>query len=112
MWTSKFTDRAAVEPAACGASAALSRASAERRKQVLSPSAERYDREEKFAHYRRAPSLAAYVLISQEEQRLEVFSRNDDGSWTLREARSGTVDLKAIGCRLAVNDVYRKPLGV
>jgi Uma2 family endonuclease len=80
--------------------------------EVLSPSTERYDREEKFAHYRRVPSLAAYVLISQEERRLEVFSRNDDGSWTLREARSGTVDLKAIGCRLSVDDVYRNPLGV
>jgi hypothetical protein len=52
------------------------------------------------------------VLISQEEPRLEVFSRNDDGSWTLREARSGAVDLKAIGCQLSVDDVYRNPLGV
>jgi Uma2 family endonuclease len=79
--------------------------------EVLSPSTERYDREEKFAHYRRVPSLASYVLISQEEHRLEVFSRNDDGSWTLREARSGAVDLPAIGCRLSVEDVYRNPLG-
>jgi len=34
-----------------------------------------------------------------------MFGRNDDGSWTLREARSGTVDLRAIGCRLSV-DVF------
>ncbi len=79
--------------------------------EVLSPSTQRYDREEKAAHYRRIRSLASYVLISQEEQRLEVFSRNDDGSWTLREARSGAVDLVAIGCRLSVEDVYRNPLG-
>lgn len=43
--------------------------------EVLSPSTERYDRDEKFAHYRRIPSLASYVLISQEERRLEVFSK-------------------------------------
>jgi Uma2 family endonuclease len=78
--------------------------------EVLSPSTQRYDREEKAAHYRRIRSLASYVLISQEEQRLEVFSRNDDESWTLREARSGAVDLAAIGCSLAVEDVYRNPL--
>jgi Uma2 family endonuclease len=78
--------------------------------EVLSPTTERYDREEKFANYRRIRSLASYVLISQEEQRLEVFSRNDDGSWTLREVRSGRVDLTAIGCGLSVEDVYRNPL--
>jgi Uma2 family endonuclease len=78
--------------------------------EVLSPSTQRYDREEKAAHYRRIPSLASYVPISQEEQRLEVFSRNPDGRWTLREARSGAVELSAIGCSLAVADVYRNPL--
>lgn len=78
--------------------------------EVLSPSTQRYDLEEKAAHYRRIPSLASYVLISQEEQRLEVFSRNPDDSWTLREARSGVVELQAIGCSLDVADVYRNPL--
>jgi len=79
--------------------------------EVLSPSTQRYDREEKAAHYRRIPSLQCYVLISQEERRLEAFTRNLDGSWTLREARSGPVDLRPIACTLAVEDVYRNPLG-
>ena len=78
--------------------------------EVLSPTTERYDREEKFANYRRIQSLASYVLISQEEQRLEVFSRNDDGTWTLREVRSGRIELPAIGCGLSIDDVYRNPL--
>ena len=78
--------------------------------EVLSPSTERYDRDEKFSHYRRIPSLASYVLISQEERRLEVFSRNADGSWTLRETRAGAAELPAIGCSLLVDDVYRDPL--
>ncbi len=78
--------------------------------EVLSPSTERYDRDEKFSHYRRIPSLASYVLISQEEQRLEVFSRNADGSWTLRETREGAAALDEIGCRLSVEAVYRNPL--
>jgi len=78
--------------------------------EVLSPTTQRYDREEKASHYRRIRSLESYVLISQEEQRLEVFSRNADGSWTLREVRSGTIALPALGCTLAVTDVYRNPL--
>ncbi len=77
--------------------------------EVLSPSTQRYDREEKAAHYRRIPSLASYVLISREEQ-LEVFSRNQDGSWTLRETRDGAAELQAVGCKLSVADVYRNPL--
>ena len=78
--------------------------------EVRSPTTQRYDREEKAAHYRRIQSLQCYVLISQEEQRLEVFSRNRDGSWTLRETRSGAAELPAIGCKLAIADVYRDPL--
>ena len=34
--------------------------------EVLSPSTQRYDREENAAHYRRIPSLESYVLISRE----------------------------------------------
>ena len=78
--------------------------------EVLSPSTERYDREEKFSHYRRIESLQSYVLISQEEHRLEVFTRNADGSWTLRETRDGAANLPGLGCTLAVAEVYFDPL--
>ncbi|WP_437563970.1 Uma2 family endonuclease [Sorangium sp. So ce542] len=79
--------------------------------EVLSDSSEAYDRGQKFAHYRRMPSLREYVLVSQHEPRIEVFHRNEDGSWTLREARAGEgAELQAIGCTLSVDDVYREPL--
>jgi Uma2 family endonuclease len=78
--------------------------------EVLSPGTERYDREEKFAHFRRLSSLRAYVLVSQAERRIEVFTRNDDESWTLREVREGAARIEAIGCTLGVDDVYRNPL--
>ncbi|AGP37135.1 hypothetical protein BE04_33380 [Sorangium cellulosum] len=79
--------------------------------EVLSDSSEAYDRGQKFAHYRCIPSLREYVLVSQHEPRIEVFHRNEDGSWTLREARAGKgVELQAIGCILSVDDVYRDPL--
>ena len=37
--------------------------------EVLSDSTEGYDREEKFSHYRRIPSLREYLLVSQHERR-------------------------------------------
>lgn len=79
--------------------------------EVLSDSSEAYDRGQKFAHYRRIPSLREYVLVSQHEPRIEVFHRNEDDSWTLREARAGqTARLEAIGCALVVNEIYRDSL--
>ncbi len=79
--------------------------------EVLSNSTEAYDRGEKFAHYRRIPSLREYVMVSQREPRLEVFRRNEDGSWTLFEALLGQVaKLASIDCQLAVDEVYRSAL--
>ena len=75
--------------------------------EVSSEGTEAYDRNEKFAHYRRIPSLRAYVLVSQREPRLEVYRRNDDGSWTLDDARPpGAARLDAIGCTLDVAEIY------
>ncbi len=80
--------------------------------EVLSDSTERYDRGEKFAHYRRIPSLKEYVLVSQQAPRIEVFRRNEDGrSWTLHVADvSESVQLTSIGCELAVDEVYASAL--
>jgi Uma2 family endonuclease len=76
--------------------------------EVLSPSTESYDRNAKFAHYRRIPSLREYVLISQDEQHIEHYRRNEDGTWTLRDVRPpGAVELASIGCSLSLAELYR-----
>jgi Uma2 family endonuclease len=54
--------------------------------EVLSDSTEAYDRGAKAAHYRRIDSLREYVLISQNEPRIEVFRRLAGGHY--RRARS------------------------
>ena len=75
--------------------------------EVLSDSTERYDRGEKFAHYRRIPSLQEYVLVSQLEHRIEVFRRNGDGTWTWSEAlEPGSAKLSSISCELSVEAIY------
>ena len=53
--------------------------------EVLSPLTEAYDRGAKFAHYRSIPSLMEYVLVSQDEPRVEHYRRLDTGQWLLTE---------------------------
>jgi Uma2 family endonuclease len=79
--------------------------------EVLSDSTEAQDRGDKFAHYRRIPSLHEYVLVSQHERRVDFYSRNDDGTWTLHEAGAhGVVRLGSIGCEISVDAIYDDPL--
>jgi Uma2 family endonuclease len=74
--------------------------------EVLSPSTEAFDRGAKAAHYRRRPSIEAIVFVATSERRVEVHVRNDDGSWTLREARTGDVAIPPLGVSIPVEQVY------
>ena len=75
--------------------------------EVLSDGTERYDRGEKFEHFRRIPTLRDYVLVSQHKALIEVFSRGDDGLWTLREAGPGqSVPLTGLPGSIEVDRVY------
>lgn len=75
--------------------------------EVLSEGTERYDRGEKFAHYRRIPTLRDYVIVSQHRPLIEVYSRDDAGLWILREAEAGgSVPLSALPGALDVDRVY------
>ncbi len=75
--------------------------------EVLSESTERYDRGEKFAHYRRLPSLRDYVLVSQHTRCGEVYSRQGD-HWTLHVAEAGgAAPLTALDGALQVDRVYQ-----
>jgi Uma2 family endonuclease len=49
--------------------------------EVLSPSTELTDRREKLANYRALPSLRYYLLISQEQQMVELYQRSDADQW-------------------------------
>ncbi len=75
--------------------------------EVLSDSSERYDRGDKFAQYRSLPSMKEYVIASQKEPRLEVFTRQADESWVLRIYGAGEVArLSSIDCEIAVDRAY------
>lgn len=75
--------------------------------EVLSDSTEAYDRGDKFVSYRTIPSLRTYVLASQKEARIEVFSLQADGSWSLRTYGPGErAVLTDIDVLLDVDSVY------
>jgi Uma2 family endonuclease len=78
--------------------------------EVLSPSTERYDRGRKFQHYRAIDSLREYVLIAQDQPRIERYLRQEDGTWLLSDAvgLESRMELTSIGCTLALADVYEQ----
>ncbi|MEO8397568.1 MAG: Uma2 family endonuclease, partial [Chloroflexota bacterium] len=78
--------------------------------EVLSPSTEIYDRGKKFQYYRELDSLQEYVLISQDQARIECYLRQPDGKWLFSEARGleASLDLPSIECTLALATVYKR----
>lgn len=84
--------------------------------EVLSPSTEAYDRGQKWAHYRRIPSLEAYVLVNQAPvssdapdsgTRLEVFERLPSGEWVHRVANVGErLRIHALDLEIDVDALY------
>ena len=73
--------------------------------EVLSDTTERYDRAEKFHHYRKLSSLEEYVLIAQDTQRIECYRR--DELWDLALYQQGEfVYLKSIELELPVEEIY------
>lgn len=75
--------------------------------EVLSESTERSDRGEKFAHYRRLVSLQEYVLVAQDQLRVEHYARSGE-HWLLTEIShpDGVLTLASVGCTIPVREVY------
>lgn len=77
--------------------------------EILSSSTEAYDRGGKFAAYRKIPSLREYLLVSQDQPLIERYAKEGD-AWMLTETEGleGMVKVDAIGCVLAMREVYDK----
>jgi Uma2 family endonuclease len=75
--------------------------------EVLSPSTEAYDRGGKFTHYWGLASLTDYVLVAQDQMRVEHFTRQGAG-WFVTAAVSpdDTVRLDAIDATLTLRAIY------
>jgi Uma2 family endonuclease len=75
--------------------------------EVLSPSTEASDRGKKFSYYRSCPTIQEYVLISTQEQAVDVYRRASDNLWTLHPfGPSEVVTLKSINVSIPMDDFY------
>jgi len=75
--------------------------------EVLMPLSEQYDRNTKFRKYRHIPTFGEYVLIAQDEIRVERYLRQGN-NWLLTDfiAPDAVIELPSIGCTLALANVY------
>ena len=84
--------------------------------EVLSSSTAAFDRGEKFAGYRSIPSLREVVFVSQETRMIELYARQEDDSWVLREYRGqAALPLLSLVEPLGLDRIYEgvvlQPLG-
>jgi len=77
--------------------------------EVLSRTTADYDRGGKWVAYQGIPSLQHYLLVSQDEPRVDVFTRDGTG-WRLEVVTGldARVALPAIDCTLALAEVYER----
>jgi Uma2 family endonuclease len=64
----------------------------------------------KSSYYKTLGSLAEYLLVSQEEYRIEQYARQPDGHWLLSDIRGpeAVLQLGSIGCSLPFTEVYAR----
>lgn len=78
--------------------------------EVLSDTTERFDRGDKFAGYRAIESVRQVLLVSQDQRRVEVFTRAGP-RWMLDDfTGSDIARLEAVACDLPLDEVYLKVL--
>jgi Uma2 family endonuclease len=75
--------------------------------EVLSPSTESYDKDKKFREYKSIESLKEYLLISQEEVFVTLYSKYNEKFWFQSQYESGeTLKLESLDCELSVDEIY------
>jgi Uma2 family endonuclease len=75
--------------------------------EILSPNTQRYDRGDKRLAYQSLPSLQEYVLVAQDEPRIEILRRTEVG-WhaSLHQGVDALLELRCIELNLRLARVY------
>jgi Uma2 family endonuclease len=76
--------------------------------EILSPSTADYDYGHKFILYRRIESFEEYVLVAQDEARVEVFRKTPDKRWVIStyEGLDTVANIESLGISFQLADVY------
>jgi Uma2 family endonuclease len=77
--------------------------------EVLFESTEKYDRGDKFGHYRKVASLQEYVLVAQDRPLVERYVRQEGGDWLLTAVNglTETFSFGTVDVRIALAEIYR-----
>ncbi len=74
--------------------------------EILSPTTAATDRREKLLVYQSLPALTDYLIVSQESESAELYTRDAEG-WTHAAFSSGeTIELGSIGLALGIDSVF------
>lgn len=78
--------------------------------EVLSESTERIDRGEKLHNYRKIAHLKAYVLVSQDAPRVEIYRRTDGPQWLFEsvDGLDAAIDLPCPPTRVTLAEIYER----
>ena len=78
--------------------------------EILSDTTEAYDRGLKFRLYRSIKTLREYVLVAQNQPRIEKYVVKGDGFWVLSEVSGldSELQLESIGSSVPLSRIYRK----
>jgi Uma2 family endonuclease len=75
--------------------------------EVSSPSTAVTDRREKLLAYQKLDSLREYVLIAQDEIKIEYYARDREGHWWLHTLDpKGELRLESVGLKMTIAEVY------
>lgn len=75
--------------------------------EILSPSTQTTDKREKRINYQTIESLQEYVLVSQDEMKVEIYRRDNNDNWTVETlAKDDDLQLNSVGLTLTMTDIY------
>ncbi|MER3494135.1 MAG: hypothetical protein C4323_18680 [Mastigocladus sp. ERB_26_2] len=81
--------------------------------EVLSPSTEVTDKREKLVNYQQLESLREYVLVSQDDMKIEVYRKDSQGNWLLEIlGKDNELSLDSVGLSLTMTDIYEDVLSI
>jgi Uma2 family endonuclease len=80
--------------------------------EILSISTEKYDKTIKLKKYKAIGSVQYYMLVSQYEQSVELYSRVNDFLWNYEEftEQNATINLEKLDIIFSLSDVYENIL--
>lgn len=78
--------------------------------EVLSPSTEKYDRNNKFSYYQHIDAFREYILVDSTKYALSIFSKSESGKWLNAEIHdlSANLTIQSINFTLPLSQIYRR----